>query len=385
MTRNRTLIVLSAAATLLMIGVGMIVALLPQRVHAETGSLESVGLVASVFAFAYLLAQLPAGILADRLGVRPPLLAGYALCAVAGLIFFVAGNAVDIFLGRAVQGLGEAPVWALGPAVLAAVYPAAKGRAIGIYNAAIHTGLTIGPLAGLWVDPTGLARTPFLLFAAFCAAGAIVVAAFLPRTGKRTVQRQDAGPALRGAGRLFAHRNSLVVLAGIVLYGACYGSFLSVLPVTAAVTKGFGPKSVSLLFVVFYAGISVSQLVAGPLSDRHGRNPYMIGGLLLALCGLAAFLLLGKAWSFISLGGASFGLGVFCVASLAMLNDIAPEKLKGTVSGGYYFAWALGYVLGPLMVGTFDAVDPQAGYWILCAAMAAQVALLLRGGRAKRQ
>jgi MFS family permease len=83
-----------AAATLLMIGVGMIVALLPQRVHAETGSLESVGLVASVFAFAYLLAQLPAGILADRLGVRSPCLStGTLLCAVAGVVFFVSETA----------------------------------------------------------------------------------------------------------------------------------------------------------------------------------------------------------------------------------------------------------------------------------------------------
>jgi len=381
MAGNRAIIVLSLAAALLMIGVGMIVALLPQRVHAETGSLESVGLVASVFAFAYLLAQLPAGILADRIGVRPLLVAGYLLCAVAGLVFFFSETAGEIFFGRAVQGMGEAPVWALGPAVLAAAYPAAKGRAIGIYNAAIHVGLTIGPLAGLWVDPSGLARTPFLLFAGLCLAGGVVVATFLPRMEKRQTAKGDVGTALRGAAELLAHRPLLVVLAGIVLYGACYGTFLSVLPVTASILKDFGPQSVSLFFVVFYAAVSVSQIVAGPLSDRQGRGPYMIGGLLLAVCGLAAFLLLGKAWSFAMLACSSFGLGVFCVASLAMLNDTAPAKLKGTVSATYYFAWALGYVAGPLAVGALDGIDPRAGYWVLCAAMAGQAALLSRGVR----
>jgi MFS family permease len=138
-----------------------------------------------------------------------------------------------------------------------------------------------------------------------------------------------------------------------------------------------------MFFVVFYAAVSVSQLVAGPLSDRHGRAPFMVGGLIVAVPGLVAFLLLGKAWSFVSLAGASFGLGVFCVASLARLNDTAPEHLKGTVSGGYYFAWALGYVLGPLMVGAVDRLLPEAGYWILCVLMAGQIAalLLLRDAR----
>jgi MFS family permease len=103
----------------------------------------------------------------------------------------------------------------------------------------------------------------------------------------------------------------------------------------------------------------------------------MIGGLVLAVVGLAAFLLSPAVMTYVSLAISSFGLGVFCVASLAKLNDIAPEHLKGTVSGGYYFAWALGYVLGPLMVGALDPVSPATGYWILCALMTGQVIALL--------
>lgn len=52
MPRLGTTFVLSFSASLMMTGVGMIVALLPQRVYAATGSVESVGLLASVFAAA---------------------------------------------------------------------------------------------------------------------------------------------------------------------------------------------------------------------------------------------------------------------------------------------------------------------------------------------
>ena len=71
MSKWNTIVVFSLAAALLMIGVGMIVALLPQRVYAASGSLESVSLIASLFAGTYLLTQLPIGLLSDRFGAKP--------------------------------------------------------------------------------------------------------------------------------------------------------------------------------------------------------------------------------------------------------------------------------------------------------------------------
>ena len=71
MPKPTPLFTLCLAAMLLMTGVGMIVAILPQRVHALTGDLESVGLIASVFAVTYLAVQFPVGLLADRFGAKP--------------------------------------------------------------------------------------------------------------------------------------------------------------------------------------------------------------------------------------------------------------------------------------------------------------------------
>jgi MFS family permease len=127
MSGHKVLIVVSLAAALLMVGVGMIVALLPQRVLDFSGSLQNVGYVASAFALSYLILQLPIGNLADRLGAKPFLVLGYALCCISGIVFFHAGTSEMIFLGRFIQGAGEAPVWALGPALLSLAYPHAKG------------------------------------------------------------------------------------------------------------------------------------------------------------------------------------------------------------------------------------------------------------------
>jgi MFS family permease len=377
MSNFRILIVVSLAASLLMVGVGMIVALLPQRVLDLSGSLQDVGYVASFFALSYLMLQLPLGNLADRFGAKPFLVLGYALCCISGLVFFYAGSSESIFLGRFIQGAGEAPVWALGPALLCLAYPHAKGKVIGIYNASIHTGLTIGPLLGIFLFPTGEGNIPFLLFTALCFSGGMAILLFLPR--RRSTAKPVVGqtPALREVVKLLRVRGPLVTLSGILLYGAAYGIFVSVLPAFLALSKGFDNLSIGVFFALFYVAISVAQLIVGPLSDRYGRQPFMIAGLAMAALGLGLFAPFPQPWIYLPLMLASFGLGVFCVSSLAYLNECVPESLKATISGSYYLAWGLGYFLGPLMVGQLgETLDPQAGYYLLALLMAVQTGVL---------
>ena len=269
MFERRCLIVVSLAASLLMIGVGMIVALLPQRVLALSGSMQEVGHLASVFALSYLMLQLPIGRLADRFGAKPFLLLGYALCCLSGLVFSQAQSVEPLLLGRAIQGAGEAPIWALGPALLALAYPKAKGRAIGIYNAAIHAGLTLGPLTGILLFPTAEGSGPFLVFAVLCLAGGFLVLLALPALPDKPKRLLGRTPKLRDLVRLLKAGDRLAVLCGILLYGAGYGLFVSVLPASLVLSKGFDAASTGLFFALFYLAISLSQLVVGPLSDRQ--------------------------------------------------------------------------------------------------------------------
>ncbi len=373
MSGLRSLVVVSLAASLLMIGVGMVVALLPQRVLDLSGSLRSVGYVASLFALSYLLVQLPIGSLADRLGVRPFLVLGYLLCCLSGLVFFYAGSPEAIFLGRFIQGAGEAPVWALGPALLSLAYPHAKGKVIGIYNASIHTGLTIGPLLGILLFPGGGGDLPFLLFAALCLSGGLTVLLFLPRAPFAASRSVSQKPRLRELAGLMVVRGPLAALAGVLLYGAGYGIFVSVLPGQLALTGGFDTVAIGIFFALFYAAISVAQLIVGPLSDRHGRHLYMIAGFAMAAVGFATFAPLPYPWTYAPLALASLGLGVYCVASMAYLNESVPERLRGTLSGSYYLAWGLGYFFGPIVVAQLgERMDLQAGYLLLAALLALQ-------------
>lgn len=368
----RVLFVISFAASLLMIGVGMIVALLPARVLDLSGSVQDVGFLASAFALSYLLVQLPVGYLADRLGTRPFLVSGYLLAASSGIVFYFADSSDAIFWGRFIQGAGEAPIWALGPALLSLAYPHAKGKVIGIYNASIHIGLTIGPLLGIYLFLNSGGGLPFLVFTGLCLSAGLLLLVYLPRVTVTGWTIRQA-PTLREFLGLLNNRESVITLFGILIYGAGYGICISVLPAVLSIDKGFDSVSNGIYFALFYLSISVSQLIIGPLSDRHGRLRYMILGLIMAAAGFATFTFFTSPIIYIPLTIASIGLGVFCVSSMAYLNECVPESLKSTISASYYLAWGMGYFLGPLVIAGFGA-----GYILLASLMVVEaIALFL--------
>lgn len=378
MSGPKTLLVVSVAASLLMTGVGMVVAMLPQRVLDLSGSLQSVGYLASCFALSYLLVQLPVGRLADRLGAKPFLVLGYVTCGAAGLLFFFAASAEAIFVGRFVQGLGEAPIWALGPALLSLAYPRAKGRVIGIYNAAIHSGLAVGPLLGIVLSSSASGRLPFLIFAGLCLIGGAIVLLLLRPAAIQLGPQARRSIRLGDMARLLSRGNALLSLQGVLLYGAGYGVFVSVLPATLTLTKDFGQAAVGVFFTLFYVAVSVAQIVAGPLSDRHGRAAFMTAGLAMAAVGLGSFSLTPFPWVYGPLALASLGLGVFHVAAIADLSDSVPASLRATASGSFFLSWGLGYFLGPLAVGALTGpLGPEGPYRLLALLFAVAAAAVI--------
>jgi MFS family permease len=377
MNSNRTLIGLNLAVFLMMLGVGMIMALLPQRIIDLTGSGATVGFLASAFAVSYILLQVPIGNLADRFGFRIFLAGGYLICFGTGLLYYFANHPSLFFLGRALQGAGEAPVWALAPAVLSIQYPAAKGKVIGMYNAAIHLGLTIGPLLGIFCAGRLQGNRPFLFYAAACLGGALVVAC---GAGKRGPAEAGPKPAMdfKGLIALATTHDSLIALIGIGLYGAGYGIFLTTIPAYLIGGKQFDPTAVGIFFALFYIAISIAQVSTGVLSDRLGRGRFMIIGLSVAAAGIWLFPGLARPWILIVLTVGGLGLGVFYLASMAFLNEIVPDALKGTISGAYYLFWGIGFCFGPALIGSSQS---GLGFRVFAGLLLAEALVMLLGGR----
>jgi MFS family permease len=274
--------------------------------------------------------------------------------------------------------VAEVPIWALGPALLSRRYANTKGKAIGIYNASFHLGLSAGPLLGMLLGQmVGQNNPAFLFYAVVSFAGGLLVYAFVenPRLSEGIhLEQFDLNHILT----FVTNRLTLVVLIGIALYGAGYGLAVTIIPAFLISVKGFSQASISLSFSLFYIAISLSQLIAGPVSDKKGRQGFMVCGLILAAAGLALFSPLQQPWINVSLTVASLGLGMFCVSSLAYLNECVSDSHRGTISGAYYLFWGLGYFLGPLAAGELgDSMGLSVSFYLLAGLLGIETILLM--------
>lgn len=90
---------------------------------------------------------------------------------------------------------------------------------------------------------------------------------------------------------------------------------------------GASPTTVQLTITTYLIGLALGQLVYGPISDRFGRRPVLIGGLILYLLG---FLLAIPAMSIEALILArvlqSLGACGALVLGRAMVRDVSTEK-----------------------------------------------------------
>ncbi|HWR40308.1 MAG TPA: MFS transporter [Patescibacteria group bacterium] len=352
MLQDKTLLGLLLAVVFMMVGGGMVMPQLPQVVADFDGSGHSVGYIASAFAVSYLLLQIPIGSLADRIGCKSLLVLGYLLCALTGLVFYYATSANMIFFGRLVQGIGEAPIWALAPALLSARFPLTKGRVIGIYSAAMHVGLALGPILGVILMRMVSQNAVFIAYSAGCLAGAFII--FLLVEDANIVTKSECQLRcqfnISDLVRLVKTGKTLLVLLGITLYGSCYGIFHTNIPFFLLEERNYAPTHIGMFFSLFYAALSFSQVIAGPVSDRIERIYFMIAGLITVAGALAVLPICSLPWALLVVLIAGGGMGVFYLASMAYLHEIVPESLKGTISGAYFLFWGGGYFSGPLLM-----------------------------------
>jgi MFS family permease len=132
-----------------------------------------VGLLGSSFLIVYAFAALPFGYWADR-GVRKTVVGvGVAIWSVATLFTGFARNFPQLFLSRAVLGIGEASYYPAGTSLLSDYFPKEqRGRVMSIWQAGSALGIAVGFAGGGyiaekygWRNAFFFAAVPGILFA----------------------------------------------------------------------------------------------------------------------------------------------------------------------------------------------------------------------------
>ena len=135
------------------LGMGAVLpGLAPHIRHDLGGSDQTVGFVIGSFSFVALFSRFFSGPLADRRGRKVAFLAGLVSCAAAGIAYLLPLGIGGAYLGRILQGFGEACLYTGAAAWVVEVGGIERsGQALGYLSSGIWGGISAGPVVGHWL------------------------------------------------------------------------------------------------------------------------------------------------------------------------------------------------------------------------------------------
>jgi MFS family permease len=350
-------VVVAAAFTLMMVGFAA-----AYSFAAFFGALEKefgasrgdIALVFSMAAFLWFLSGAPAGVLADRYGVRAVAVAGVACLAAA---LWVASRAQSLGMLYATYsiglGLGVGLTYVPSIGAVQPWFRENRAFASGLAVAGIGAGNIAGPLlAEWWIGLLGW-RGAYGALALFVAVLGGVAAAVI-----RQKDRNLASRPLEGVPLSVAVKSAPFGLLFASLLLSCIGLFVPMVHLGPfAVDAGYSAAQGVALVSLIGVGSLAGRFTIGAPADRLGRIPSLAA----MYAGLAAMFVvwwLASAYWALALFAVVFGAcyGAYVALLPTIVMDLYGPRSLSSIIGCLYTGCGIGTLLGPWLAGAaFDA------------------------------
>jgi MFS family permease len=332
------------------------------------------------FGIAKALTNLAAGALAQRAGRRRLLIAGWAVALPVPILVHVAPSWGWIVAANALLGINQGLAWSMTVVMkIDLVGPRRRGLALGLNESAGYGGVALAAGLSGWVAASFAARDVLVVAGSVIAAIAFLLSVvFVRDTAGHVALEQGAddigAPPLRRAFAQASYRDPALrscSQAGLVNNlndGLAWG--LVPLYLTA---HGAGIGSIGLVAALYPGVWSAAQIATGHWSDRIGRKPLIVAGMLVQAGALALLAAGAGRVSVAAAAAAVLGIGTALVypTLIAAMSDAVAPVARPTIVGIYRFWRDSGYVFGGLLAG---GVADALGYGGAIAVVAALTA-----------
>lgn len=374
MTTKRTFALLCTIGVFCFISYNMVrMPVLALFAESLGASPERIGLIVSVSTLTGVVLKLPSGALSDIYGRRILLRIGVIAFGLPPFFYPFISDLNMLTLLRLFHGLATAIFAPSALATVAELYRERRGAALGTYTACTQSGALLGPFIG------GYLAFAFGFSSAFLTAGLFgcvaIVMFYSLRLSSPPPRAYEKGVASvweemwKGFSVVARNRKVLITSSTDAAKMIANGALMAFLPLYG-VSVGLNAGEVGLLFTVQSLTSFVSKPIMGRVSDRVGRQPLIMLGLLVCaatfvcipyVAGLAVLLALSA--------GFGFGEAVVSSSSSAFVADSSEFKTLGAGMGMQGTIGDIGHASGPLLAGVLIANMSYAGAFAIIAGL----------------
>lgn len=333
---------------------------------------ESIGLVVSISTFTGVLLKLPSGALSDIYGRRVLMRVGVIAFGLPPFVYPFIEQVDALTTLRFVHGLATAIFAPSALATVADLYRERRGAALGTYTACTQAGALLGPVLGGWLVYAAGFSITFVTAGIFGCMGALIFLLLrldppVPR-GKEKGLKPVLADMWKGFRIVVQNRRVLVTGATDGAKMIANGALMAFLPIYA-VSIGLNAGEAGLLFGVQGITSFLSKPVMGRASDRMGRKPLIVVGLLICAATFVAFPHI-RSFPLLLFLAAGFGFGEAVVTSStsALVADVSELKTLGAAMGMQGTISDIGHASGPVLAGLLIAYfNYQSAFTIIAA------------------
>ena len=320
---------------------------------------ERIGLIVSVSTLTGVFLKLPSGALSDIYGRRFLLRIGVVAFGLPPFLYPFITNLDALTALRFLHGFATAIFAPSALATVAELYRERRGAALGTYTACTQSGSLLGPFLGGYLIHAAGFSTAFVAAGVF---GCIAMVLFYSLHLDVSVpQRREQGTAVvlaemwKGFAAVAKNNKVLITSMTDAAKMIANGALMAFLPLYG-VAVGLNPGEVGTLFTVQAFTSFFSKPIMGRISDRVGRQPLIVLGLLIC-AGTFVCIPHVSMFSVMLLLSAGFGFGeaVVSSSSSALVADSSEFKTLGAGMGMQGTIMDIGHASGPLLAGLLIA------------------------------
>lgn len=356
---------------------GALLLLISAYVAGDNGLLN-IAIIAVPYPLAEMATANYFGILSDRTGRKPIIVAGTTLAAIVVALYTLSDNVWYLTTLHGIHGIGAAATVAPAIAMIADHADAGdRGRQMGWFDYSTFLGYIIGAVVGgFLIDLVG-AQIGFAIIAGLLAISAVMLYVLVKKEKVKSKSEYTGGFA--ELKRVFKVRDVRLMFPIWLIIATLLGIAITYLPIIMLNSDVSG-TTIGIMFAAAGVALGLLQPFWGRVSDIVGRIPVMAYGVF-SILGIIIMLLFFPNSAFdvtdngikfhllgmIPLGILGLGAGAFVPSALAMMADSSDKSRFGATMGLYSFALGFGaFIAEGMGLGIIVMTgDENAPGWLL--------------------